>query len=63
MSEDGNEAVREAILAELQRQAETSADTGDRLSVEAGPDKVVIHGPVDLDDLAMVVMGSLAGGP
>ena len=63
MSEDGNEAVREAILSELRRQAETSADTGDTLTVEPGPDKVVIHGPVDLDDLAMVVMGSLAGGP
>ncbi|WP_062223736.1 hypothetical protein [Aureimonas sp. D3] len=63
MREDGNEAVREALLAELQRQAETSADADDRLTVEPGPDKVVIHGPVDLDDLAMVVMGSLAGGP
>ena len=55
--------MREAILSELRRQAETSADTGDTLTVEPGPDKVVIHGPVDLDDLAMVVMGSLAGGP
>lgn len=53
--------VRNAILAELARQAEIAPSGG--LTVEAGDDKVTIHGPVDLDDLVMVVMGSIAGGP
>ncbi|UIJ70784.1 hypothetical protein [Aurantimonas sp. HBX-1] len=52
--------IREAILQELRRQAENS---GSRLKIEASDDKVTINGPVDLDDLVMVVMGSVAGGP
>jgi hypothetical protein len=52
--------IREAIVEELRRQAENS---GSKLRVEASDDKVTINGPVNLDDLVMVVMGSVAGGP
>ncbi len=52
--------IREAIIGELERQAENS---GSQLRVETGEDRVVIHGPVDLDDLVMVILGSVAGGP
>ncbi|WP_182084799.1 hypothetical protein [Aureimonas sp. ME7] len=52
--------IRKAIVEELKRQAENS---GSSLRVEASPDLVTIHGPVNLDDLVMVVMGSVAGGP
>ena len=53
-------SIREAIIDELKRQAENS---GSRLKVAATDDLVTIHGPVDLDDLVMVVLGSVAGGP
>jgi osmotically-inducible protein OsmY len=52
--------IRRAIIAELERQAENS---GAKLKVEADDSIVTINGPVDLDDLVMVVMGSVAGGP
>lgn len=52
--------IRDAIIGELERQAENS---GSQLRVETGEDRVVIHGPVDLDDLVMVILGSVAGGP
>ena len=52
--------IREAIIGELERQAENS---GSQLRVETGEDRVVIHVPVDLDDLVMVILGSVAGGP
>lgn len=52
--------IREAIVQELRRQAQNS---GSKLKVETSDDKVTINGPVDLDDLVMVVMGSVAGGP
>ncbi|MBB4004716.1 hypothetical protein [Aurantimonas endophytica] len=52
--------IREAIVEELRRQAQNS---GSKLRVEASDDKVTINGPVNLDDLVMVVMGSVAGGP
>ncbi|WP_203566205.1 hypothetical protein [Aurantimonas aggregata] len=52
--------IREAIVEELRRQAENS---GSKLRVEASEDKMTINGPVNLDDLVMVVMGSVAGGP
>ena len=53
-------AVREALVDELKRQAEIS---GSKLKVQISGDRVVINGPVNLDDLVMVVMGSVAGGP
>jgi hypothetical protein len=53
--------IVEAIVAELKRQ---SAEPHQGLSIEVGkPPFVRIEGEVDLDALAMVVMGSLAGGP
>lgn len=52
--------IREAIVEELRRQAQNS---GSKLRVEASDDKVTINGPVNLDDLVMVVMDSVAGGP
>ncbi len=54
------ESIRQAIVGELQRQAEV----GDgRLMVEETETGVILNGPVDLDELIMVVMGSVAGGP
>ncbi|WP_203565977.1 hypothetical protein [Aurantimonas aggregata] len=52
--------IRQAIIDELQRQSENSDG---QLTVNATDDLVTIHGAVDLDDLVMVVMGSVAGGP
>ncbi len=54
------DSIREAIVAELQRQAEISEGRLSLRETEAG---VEIRGPVNLDDLVMVVMGSVAGGP
>ena len=56
-------SIREAIVEELKRQAANSRDGGPSLSVEANETQVTIHGPVDLDDLVMVILGSVAGGP
>lgn len=53
------EKLKEAIVAELKRQA---ADQPQALKVESSPD-LVVNGKVDLDSLAMVVAGSMAGGP
>lgn len=52
--------IREAIIDELKRQAEISNSA---LTVRTTDDLVTINGPVDLDDLVMVVIGSVAGGP
>jgi hypothetical protein len=53
--------VKEAIVDELKRQAELKPDA---LSVSgAGDSKIVVNGEIDLEDLAMVVIGSVAGGP
>lgn len=53
--------IREAIVAELRRQAETGEDA---LRIEIRDDEfVVINGRIDLDALIMVVEGALAGGP
>jgi hypothetical protein len=53
--------IREAILAELQRQSEIGER---RLSFQADEeDGVTIDGRVDLDELAMAVVGAVAGGP
>lgn len=52
--------VRAAIIGELQRQAEAEGP----LKVSKEPDGYLrIEGRVDLDELAMAVVGSIAGGP
>jgi hypothetical protein len=53
--------LRDAILTELQRQAEAT-DAAPKVSL-AGDGFVEIHGQIDLDALIMVITGSLAGGP
>jgi hypothetical protein len=50
------EKLKEAIVAELKRQA---ANDPQSLSV----DDLVVKGKIDLDDLAMVIAGAVAGGP
>ena len=57
---DLQEKIREAVIEELRRQAENS---NDRLKFEVREELVVINGPVNLDDMIMVITGSLAGGP
>jgi hypothetical protein len=53
--------VREAIIGELQRQSE-AAEQG--LRIQAGDaEMITIEGRVNLDELTMAVVGSLAGGP
>lgn len=54
------DSVRDAIIAELQRQAEQSPDA---LTVKTGEDRVTIDGEVDLDELVMAILGAVAGGP
>lgn len=51
--------VREAVLAELQRQAEIN----DQLRVTKTERGVRIEGEIDVDELVMAVVGSVAGGP
>ena len=53
--------VREAIVAELRRQAE-AGQQGLRVNSGEG-EMITIEGRVNLDELAMVIVGSLAGGP
>jgi hypothetical protein len=57
MNED---QVREVIVEELRRQAEASPST---LRVETVDDRLDVHGEIDLDALAMAIIGSMAGGP
>lgn len=54
------EKVREAIVRELQRQAEERPQS---LRVEAGAGTMRVDGQVDLEALAMAVVSSVAGGP
>jgi hypothetical protein len=51
--------LKEAIVAELKRQA---ANDPKSLSVKQSDD-LVVNGKIDLDDLAMVIAGAMAGGP
>jgi hypothetical protein len=52
--------VREALVAELRRQAE--AEEGAlQLAEEEGA--LTLSGRIDLDELTMAIVGSLAGGP
>jgi hypothetical protein len=53
------EKLREAIVAELKRQA---ANNPVSLSVEVS-ESLVVKGKIDLDDLTMVIAGAVAGGP
>ena len=53
--------VREAIIAELKRQSE-AGEQG--LRVRTGDaETITIEGQVNVDELTMAVVGSLAGGP
>ncbi|NOJ39304.1 hypothetical protein [Bradyrhizobium australiense] len=53
------EKLKEAIVAELKRQA---ANNPQSLSIEDS-DGLVVNGKIDLDDLTMVIAGAVAGGP
>ena len=53
------EKLKEAIVAELKRQA---ANDPQLLSID-NADDLVVKGKIDLDDLAMVIAGAVAGGP
>jgi hypothetical protein len=53
------EKLKEAIVAELKRQAVNNPQS---LSVD-NADDLVVKGKIDLDDLAMVIAGAVAGGP
>lgn len=52
--------VRDAIVAELERQA---AAKPEKLKVERTEDDLRVSGEVRLDELVMAVIGSVAGGP
>jgi hypothetical protein len=53
--------VREAIIAELQRQSDGGRDG---LKVDArDPSILTIEGCINIDELTMAIVGSLAGGP
>jgi hypothetical protein len=53
--------IRAGIIDELKRQAEIAPA---ELKVEVGAnDQLIIHGSVNVDELVMVIMGSVAGGP
>ncbi|WP_181699040.1 hypothetical protein [Chthonobacter albigriseus] len=53
--------IREALAAELQRQL--SDGNGDYRPDPDNPDKIALAGRIDLDELTMAVVGSVAGGP
>ena len=53
--------LKQALIAELQRQAEAGELS---LKISANdPGALTIQGEVDLDELAMALVGALAGGP
>ena len=54
------EKIREAIIAELKRQSENSPS---RLSFEDNKETIQINGSVNVEDIVMVIVGSVAGGP
>lgn len=59
------EKLKEAIVGELQRQA---ADRPQALKVQgaaeaAGSEELTVNGKIDIGALAMVIAGSVAGGP
>lgn len=58
---DLQNSIREAVVAELMRQSEVG-DPAPKVDTSE-PGYVVIHGRIDLEELIMVIAGSLAGGP
>jgi hypothetical protein len=58
---DMEEQIAEAIAGELMRQAE--ADRGALRVEKAGEGALTVEGRIDLDALAMAVVGAVAGGP
>ena len=56
---DMEEQVREAIVAELKRQS----DAGGLTVRGEGEGALSLEGRVDLEALAMAVVGAVAGGP
>ncbi|MGY3551626.1 hypothetical protein ACVWZ4_006949 [Bradyrhizobium sp. USDA 4472] len=54
------EKLREAIVGELKRQA---ANRPQALKVEGSAEELIVNGRIDLADLVMVIVGSVAGGP
>jgi hypothetical protein len=59
--ENLEDRIREAIVSELKRQAEVRE--GELTVREEGETRLRIDGSVDLEELSMVVVGALAGGP
>ena len=57
---DMEASVGDAIVAELERQAEAGEGA---LRVRRDDGGLVIEGRVDLEALAMAVVGAVAGGP
>jgi hypothetical protein len=53
------ENLKEAIVAELKRQA---ANDPQSLGIDDSED-LIVKGKIDLDDLAMVIADAAAGGP
>ncbi|WP_262269059.1 MULTISPECIES: hypothetical protein [Microvirga] len=53
--------VRDAIVAELKRQSE-AGEQGLRVT-SSDAETITVEGRVNLDELTMAVVGSLAGGP
>ena len=51
--------VAKAIRTELERQAEQNPGLG----LEASESAITVHGRIDLEALAMAVVGAVAGGP
>jgi len=58
---DMEQQVRDAIVAELKRQASLQ-ERGLKVQ-DSGEGKLSVQGPVDLEELSMVVVGAVAGGP
>jgi len=54
------EKIKEAVSAELERQAEVRPD---ELRVQARDEMLTISGTVDLGELVAAIAGSVAGGP
>lgn len=59
------EKLKEAIVGELQRQAANRPQLlkVQSLKVEGSAEELVVNGKIDLAELAMVIAGSVAGGP
>ena len=51
--------VAAAVRRELERQAEAAKD----LSVAGSDGTLTVHGPIDLEALAMALVSAVAGGP